>query len=191
MKPIIKGAITILLLLSTSGFAQSVKSGVYLSLADYQSHKLTNEIDSKNEKDKIKLNEIFNKPYITIVSNGKKYKYQKNEIFGYRDCDKVYRFYKKDKYKIEESDKIFVYSKERHQTQGKNGSTIIVKDYYFSSDIGSEIMPLTVKNLKTTFPNNLKFNDMLNENFKNGIAYDYDNSHKMFEVNRLYQMSLK
>jgi len=190
MKPKIIYTI-ISLLLSSTGFAQVNRGGVYLSIADYKNRKLTCEIDSRNEKDQINSNGIFNKSYITVIHNGKKYTYGKKYIFGYKDCDnKVYRFSKNDRFELQESGKVYVYSKERRQSQGKNGSTIMVKDYYFSSDIGSEIIPLTVKNLKTAFPDNSKFNDMLKENFKDGLVYAYDNTHKMFKVNHLYQMSL-
>lgn len=190
MKNRISMAIMSLLLFSVTGFAQKDRSGIYMNLTDYQNHKLNYEIDCNKEKHKIKLNEFFNKPYITVVHEGKKYTHQKNDIYGFRDCDnKNFRFFKNAEYQVEESDKIIIYSKERNETQGKGFK--IVQEYYFSSTPGSEIMPLTVANLKNTFPDNHKFHDMLDENFKDGDAAAYDNFHKMFKVNHLYQMSLK
>lgn len=178
------------MLLSATSYAQVDKSGIYLNLVDYQKQKLTYEINCNNEKHKIKLNEFFNKPYITVVHDGKKYTHQKKDIYGFRDCNnKVYRFFGNDEYQLEESSGIVIYSKTRNETQNK-GFTV-VKDYYFSSSPGGEIGRLTIGNIKRAFPDNHKFHDMLDVNFKNGDASLYDDFHKMFKVNHLLQMSLK
>ena len=184
-------AIVGLLLQCAAGYAQTGKSGIYLNLADYQNNKLTYEMDGSNNKEKINPNELFYKPYITVFQNGKKYRPKKSEIFGFRDNNKVYRFFNNQKYLVEESDKIYIYSRQRNQSQGKNGSTIAVKDYYFSTSINEVVRPLTVANLKNAFPENRTFNELLNENFKDGIAYVYDDFHKKYKVNHLYQMSLQ
>jgi hypothetical protein len=69
------------LFLSMIAHSQINKSGVYLNVADYETKKLTYEIDCSEEKHKIKLNEFFNKPYITVVHNGYKYTHQKKDIY--------------------------------------------------------------------------------------------------------------
>lgn len=190
MKNKIACMIVNVMLLSAAGFAQVDKSGIYLNVADYRNQKLTYEIDCRNDKHKIRLNEFFNKPYITVVHDRKKYTHQKKDIYGFRDCDNnLYRFFGNDEYKVEESKEIIIYSKNRNETQSK-GFTV-VKDYYFSQSPNAEIRRITIGNLKIAFPNNHKFHDMLDENFKNGDASMYDDFHKMFKVNHLLEMSLK
>jgi hypothetical protein len=190
----LKGKITLaiigLLLSSVVGHSQTNNSGIYLSLADYQKEKLTYEIDCSKEKHKIKLNEFFNKPYITVIHDGKKYSHQKNDIYGFKDCNnKIFRFYKNKEYQIEESGNIIIYSLERNETQGKGFK--LVKDYYFSTAADNVINTLSVENLKRAFPDNHKFHDLLDENLKDGDASAYDSFHKMYKVNHLYQASLK
>src|ERR1700677_3459561 len=101
MKIINKLAAISFLLLSVNGFTQTNKSGIYLSLADYKQHKLTYESDCGVEKEKIKLKEFFNKPFITVVYNGEKIKLLKNDIYGFRDCaNQTFRFYENHEYQV-------------------------------------------------------------------------------------------
>jgi hypothetical protein len=104
------------------------------------------------------------------------------------DCNnRLYRFFLNEEYQIEESSKIYIYSKERNVTQGKGFK--LVKDYYFSVGSNSVITPLRIEYLKRDFPENHKFHDMLDENFKDGDAAAYDDFHKMYKVNHIYQLS--
>jgi len=95
---------------------------------------------------------------------------EKDSTFGYRDCKQNdYRFYRE-------------YDHEYQILETKS----IISSYFFSTTLNSEILPLTVANLKRTFPGNLKFHDKLNTEFNGAtdIAV-YDNEHKMYKVNYL------
>jgi hypothetical protein len=114
MKRTFSLAIIYLLLFSLIGHSHTSNSGIYLNLADYQKQKLTHEIDCSKEKHKIRLNEFFNKSYITVIHEGEKYTHQKKDIYGFKDYSSgVYRFYKNTEYRIEESGNINVYSRDR------------------------------------------------------------------------------
>lgn len=175
---------------ATAVFSQTDKSGVYLNYADYQLHKLTYEIDCKRETHKIRLNAFFGKPFITVIHQGKRYTYQKNDIYGFRDCSNTdYRFFKKQDFKIEESGPIAIYSQKVTKSTGR--SLTQFNTYYFSKSQNSEILALTVENLKPAFPENHKFHDLLDANFKNNDpASTYDAFHKIFKVNHLYTISI-
>jgi hypothetical protein len=50
----------------------------------------------------------------------------------------------------------------------------------------SQILSLTLENLKQSFPDNHRFHDMLDANFGAGQPLEqYDEFHKMFKINRL------
>ncbi len=183
-------AVISFLLFSVTGSAQST-SGIYLNISDYNNQKLTYEIDCSVEKHKIKLNEFFNKPYITVIHHGEKYTLQKKEIYGFKDCNnRIYRFYKNNEYELAETGKIIIYTTEQNVTKGKGFSIIHV--YYFSTSPGGEISPLTVNNLKNAFPKNHRFHDLLDQYFNgNNEISEYDAFHKMYKVNHLLEASIE
>jgi len=174
-------------LISLSAFSQD--SGVYLSAADFASRKLTYGINCATEKHKIKLNQFLNKDYITVVHNNMSNKLVKKDIYGYRDCDGVtYRFINNNHFTIlnpEESILIF-----KHTTMAsKNQQAVIV--YYFSFSGSNATSELTLSNLKKADPENHKFHDALDAEFKSdsNLAL-YDSFHKVYRINRLYSNSL-
>ncbi len=167
----------------------NIHSGIYLSANDYQNKKLSLEINCDSSKHKIKLHDFFSKPYIDVIHEGKKYHYMKDSIFGYRDCDgNDFRFDNKREYQIMESDSITIY---RIQVaQGGKEAIRLVSEYYFSTKLNAEILSLTMNNLKTAYPVNHKFHDLLDMQFNDGSAlYKYDSFHKTYKMVRLLKLS--
>jgi hypothetical protein len=182
--------------LCTSGFSQTDKkestlSGVYLSYKDFQNDKLTYEIDCSKDKFIIRLHDFFSKAYIDVIRDGKKHTLQKNEVYGYRACDNnMFRFYNNREYQLVESKNINIYFHEEHIAVG--ASYRIEKTTFFSVKPDGEIKPLTLGNLKSAYPDNHKFHEMLDEGFKDKTDIsEYDTSNKMFKVNLIYEKSLK
>lgn len=177
-----------LLLNSLMGLSQT--SGFYKNAADYRNQKLTYEADCSG-KQKVKLHEFFNKPYITVVQGTDKYTVQKNEVYGFKDCNgAVYRFYNNKEYQILEPGHIFIYMTQESQSQGRDYK--VVKNYFFSVAPDGAITELSVDNLKNAFPQNHKFHDLLDGGIKNADDLSaYDKFRKMYKVNDLYQTSLK
>lgn len=62
--------------------------------------------------------------------------------------------------------------------------------YFFTSPTSDTLKSLTKSNLKKTYPANHKFHDALDENFKeDNELINYDDFHKMYKVNRVFQAS--
>lgn len=177
-----------LIALSINASAQT--SGVYLNAEDFKSGKLTYAIDCQTEKHKIKLNEFVNKDYITVIHDKQPYNLMKAEIFGYRDCNDVtYRLTRDMHYEVlNPKEEILVY---KVMSGGGKGNPITT-NYYFSKDANSKIESLTLNTLKAAFPDNHRFHDALDAEFKTDADLaQYDSFHKIYKINRLYSNSLK
>lgn len=102
----------------------------------------------------------------------------------------MFRFFNNSEYHLHEALAINIYSKQESHQQYKGFKLADV--YYFSTGDTGDIKPLTMANLKLAFPDNHKFHDMLDAQFKDGEdLFAYDSFHKMYRVNHLYQMSLQ
>lgn len=179
-----KTFLMIMLMLPTFSFVNAQNSGVYISADDFKNGTLTYGIDCAKEKHKIKLNEFLNKPYITVIHDGKSHKLQKNEIFGYRDCgDKFYRFVGNNHYNIiNPSEEILLYKHDIPASKKQKAVT----HYFFSTTPGDGVKDLTLLNLKASFPDNHKFHDLLDAEFKTDDELaSYDSFHKIYKINRL------
>lgn len=190
----------ILLLLSVCkiSFSQttsSVLSGIYMNSQDYKNDKLSYILNCDSSSGKIKLNHFLSKNYVDVIQGGKKTRLLKDSIYGYRNCKlKDFRFFKNndEEFLILENKSILIYISDVPVTSS-NGKTInLVPCYFFSAGLSSEILPLTVINLKRAFPNNLKFHDMLDLEFNSVKDVSrYDDGHKMYKVNFLLTQSIK
>ena len=64
--------------------------------------------------------------------------------------------------------------------------------YFFSTDAIAAPQALTKAKLKAAFPDNHKFHDALDAQYKDDDElYTYDNFHKMYKLNRVYENSIK
>ncbi len=132
-------------LLCCSLSAQTTVTGIYLSAADYINNKVSFETSLDN-KTKIKLNTFVNKPYITIINNGKETRLSKDSIFGYSDSKQInFRYNKEDKrfYKIIENKVKVVYSTAVPVLTPKGNALQLTTRYYYSNTLTSAILPLT------------------------------------------------
>jgi hypothetical protein len=168
--------------------ASAQSSGVYLSAVDFAAGKLAFEINCSTEKHKIKLNEFMNKDFITVVHDKKSHNLYKKDIFGYKDCnDMTYRFVGSSHYVIlNPAEKILLY---KHTIEASKNQKAAIH-YYFSFSGSGEVQNLTLTNLKKAFPDNHKFHDALDAEFKSDDELaTYDSFHKVYKVNRLYSNS--
>lgn len=190
-KILIAGLITLncSYLLAQTNHTDTTLAGVYLTLADFQSGKLTYDIDCVNEKLKIKLHDFLTKSYIDVYYKGVKHTLQKNDVYGYQDCNSnIFRFFNNKEYQLMESGYINIYVMDELISVGRGFKS--EKVHYFSSQPDSEIKPLTILNLKYAFPKNHKFHDDLDNMFNYEDVSVYDTFHKMYKVNHIYKMSL-
>ncbi len=182
-----------IILSNTPTFGQAIHSGIFLTDSAFEKNELTLKIDCNIEKHKIELNDFLGKPYIKVIHEGKMYKYNKNEIFGYRTCDdKNYRFYKKNEYEILNKDKLTLYSQSSTTTISGQKGIFTITNYFFSSSFSSDLIPLTSQNLKNQYPGNHKFHDMLDAQFENDEdLMMFDEFHNRYKINHLFDESLR
>ena len=160
---------------------RATTSGVYLTADDFARGALTSE-DERGSSHKMLLHDsIFGKSYIEVIHNGEARRYEKNEIWGFRDFDgKSYRFVDKEAYEVREAEKLVIYTKEEFAT-GRKGRT--EPAYYFSVGVAGSVVPLTATNLKTAFPENHRFHDYLDMMI--GDVTQFDKFHNVYKVNHL------
>ena len=161
------------------------RSGIYLSAADYQESRLTEEGDCGSKTHRLELHDVLNKSYIHVAHGTEKRRYEKDDLFGFRACDgHDYRFGSNLEYQIVEAKDLYVYLREGYESVGK--SRRIVYAYYFSVGPTGRILQLTLQNLKEALPENHVFHDSLDQAFGTGQDLaEYDEYHGMFKVNRL------
>jgi hypothetical protein len=172
---------------SSNVFAQSAK-GIYLTVNDFINNKIEFNT-SENKNCKIKLHAFSFNSKIKIVKNGRVFRLNKDSIYGYVDWKGLpIRFYNKKIYTILfASEQIFLY-KQIVKPQSKYSEALYT--YHFSTDAGSLIFPLTIKNLESSFNYNSEFLKLLEAYFKSEKELiEYDQIHNTYKLIRLLQLS--
>jgi hypothetical protein len=147
--------------------SKNLVSGVYLTYNDFKCNKLAHEAVAGKER--IKTYDAFGFSFIKVICGDQSYVYPKSNIYGYADNKGVtYRFFNQEKYKLESTGNLFIYSRNAEVKKGslKNVTIAIETKYFFSLKGDSEIMPLTLYNVKKTFIADAKIQTMLDEKFK-------------------------
>ena len=169
-------------------------SGIFINYQDYKGNKLSYEVNCDSSSGKIKLNHFLSKNYIDVFKKGKKIQLYKDSIFGFRDCHQNdYRFFtERDKeYQILENKTIVIYVADVAVTSANGKAREFVKKYFFSTTLNSAILPLTISNLKNSFPDNVKFHNKLDQEFSSEKDIStFDNNNKMYKVNYLLSQSV-
>lgn len=172
------------------GFSQNDSSGIYFKVNDYVNHKLSLAINCKTQKHKIKDEMVFHPREISIKHNNTTYKYPKDSIYAIRYCDgSIVRIYDNSEYPLLNPYETILIYKVTSGSPGKGGSP--TTNYYFSKDAKDQLEDLTISNIKKAFPDNHKFHDAIDIEFKSDADLArYDSFHKIYKVNRLLSNSL-
>ncbi len=191
-----KGKQTTLALISSlfitcGAFAQKDSSGIYKTAEDFQSKNLSYAINYKSETHQIKDNLLFNNDEIKVKHKGTTYTLNKNNTYGYRSTKGVdYRFVDNKEYKIlnpGEHILLYVYQHPGHSPKEAEKYRPM---YFFSTDATAAPKALDKANLKAAFPDNHKFHDALDAQFKTDADLaSYDSFHKMYKLNHILQMN--
>ncbi len=148
--------IAILFCVSLETFAQS---GIYYAESNYK-RKITNyQIPCINKLTSEESYNFYNKKYIKLSKAEQVKKFNKKEVWGYRDCQGFdYRLVQNLHYKILEDDALVLY-KIDYAIQSRFNDFLrgVIPKYYFSNDIKSEIVLLNITNLKKVYSNNAEF----------------------------------
>lgn len=160
--------------------------GLYLTLDDFLNHRL-----SYISSDKIVLNQFTAASNIKVLINGETKKFSKKQVFGYHNINNEdFRFYKNELYQIVISEPWFVYKHYASSTVEGGKGNIKKESYYFSVKGNDELIPLTVENLKKSFPNNLKFHNLLDQVRSDADLLSYDRYRNELKIAYLYKQSL-
>jgi len=171
-----------LFILNVSAKSQSV--GLYLTVQDYLSHKLSYGTGS----DKIKISGLFGSSSVVLTHDGKKEVFPKNEIFGYSKDGQDYRFFNNVEYHILSTKGLFIYSRSILVQQGKGPKP--TEQDYFSSGLSDAILPLTIANIKSVYAKYPKFTYAVESLFKNdGDLAAYDTYNKQYKIAWLYSQN--
>ncbi len=177
--------------LSANLFAQKAERviGIYKSASDFTFGKLSYLMNCDSKKNIIRLDNLFNKPYITIQQNNSSYKILKKTLYGYKTCNnQLYIFYKrKELLLLNQGEEIMLYK--NLYTKIHEGSRINVTNKYFSVGVNNSVQLLTIKNLKNAFPGNLKFQSLIDKNFKYNMDLGTVDSGGTFKINSLLKQS--
>jgi hypothetical protein len=166
-----------------------LRSGVYLTGEDFIHGKMALESNPTVEVHQIKLNEFFNKPYITVRHHGETHRYQKKEIFGVRDGSGTdYRLADGLNYEVLSKGPILLYQTPQN-TQAKGQP--LPSPYFFSASPDAPVQRLSLAGLQKAYAGNHAFLSALDVSFPNGTNLaTYDAHNAQYRLNYLYQKSL-
>ncbi len=162
-----------LILASLGAHSQKNNSGIYLSQADFANNKLS-YVGDKNTRTKIRFNEFIEKPFITVIQNGRKEHIFKDEIFAYKNKGNIIRTWSFTTYKLVSKGILWVYSREVFPSRGKGVKK--EKRYFYSIPGENEILSMNINNLKRSFPNNQLFHVFLDARYGNNAGFSQFNS---------------
>ena len=121
--------------------------GIYKTSDDFIKGILS--FDNNCKSTKIRLNDFFMNPYITVRENNSSLTLLKSDVFGYRNCkNEFFRFKEKQELLLlNNGEQILIY---KHIVSKPPTGRTNVTNYYFSLGVNSPIQTLTIKNLKMT-----------------------------------------
>jgi hypothetical protein len=161
------------------------QAGVFIMVDEFETNKPAFVLPCDSNNVKIKPNPLFHRASIIVQSGKTKREFDKNKIFGYRDCDgSVFRLVGGNAYRIINTDVFFIYEQESI----RNKSSEMEKVYYFSTSAGTALIPLTMHALQNHFPESHRFHDILNSHFKNDAdLIRLDKGTNRYTLIRLYK----
>lgn len=179
--------------LSLQASSQKDSSGIYITSADFQQGKLAYAINYKEEKHKINDYVLFNDAVIKVKHHDTVYTLQKSETYGYRNTKgEDFRFVEDKAYKILNPGEPLLMYVYQHPAHSPKEAEKYAAAYYFSTSASAAPQPLTRANLKAAFPDNHKFHDELDAQFKaDKDLINYDTFHKAYKLNHIYTSTVK
>lgn len=165
--------------------AQNNTRGIYITSEDFLNHKVT--FVSKDTH--IKLHEIIYKEVVVVKTKDSTYTFFKDSIFGYQNKEgNSFRFFNGKAYPIvNPTETILIYKVSNGPVQ--KGQTKMYS-YFFSKDAHSKIFPLKMNHILAEFNDNKLFTNNLETHFNNtSNLLEYDDTHNVFKLNRLLQIT--
>ncbi|MBL0744179.1 hypothetical protein [Chryseolinea lacunae] len=121
---------------------------------------------------------------------GQKYRYKKQDVFGFKDCSgNDYRIYLNEKYHVLSRENIFLY--EVTEDVGFSEMVVYETSYFFSEKLDSRIYPLTKRYLDWVYRKNFEFVRRMHVSFgKDEDLANYEEKTKQYKLISLYRQSI-
>jgi len=167
-------------------------SGLYLTVQNFENHHLAYEFAGSNAKNKLVLRNFFGSSSGYVVANGEKHFFNKNQVYGYRDCqNRTYRLFNGEPYLLVDTACFSLYYRSKTEEVSKGKELVKKDEYFFSKEANGDVMPLTLDNLKNAFPGNYRFHYSLDAYFKFDTDLTaYDKFEKKYKIKSIYNQSL-
>jgi len=136
-------------------------------------------INAANDR---KIEDVYinsNNKVVVIYPNDEKKKYDKDEVWGYRNRKGIaYRLYERKEYEIRQMEGIIIYETPVTAIVGE----LIYNDkkYYFSNGPDEPVYKLNYENLEKAFADNPTFLEIIKQKFKNKDLWRHKDS--SFEI---------
>ncbi|CAN5327443.1 hypothetical protein BH09BAC4_BH09BAC4_43340 [soil metagenome] len=134
----------------TDTFTPYPDNGIYLSPADFSTRKLTDGFDS-NQLGYSLREETFQRTLKVDQPNAPEAKFPLATVWGERKEGVDYRSFEGDLYRVEHTDRLFIYSRPTNVWIPGGGSTYANTVYYVSREANSPIHLITSTNLDDIF----------------------------------------
>jgi len=168
------------------GYSQDKTSGVYLTAIDFENGTLSYSTGAENEENKIRFNEIIQKPFINIKHKGEKIILFKDDIYAYKKKGTIVRTHNFVSYHFLEGGVIWIYYRDITTLPGKGMKR--ERKYYYAVSGNDKILPLTIMNLKKSFPEKYAFHYMLDAQFRtDSDLVSYNVLERKSQVNHLLE----
>lgn len=177
-----------------STYAQNDSSGIFMTVNDYRANHLAYPINYKTDKERIKDHLLWSSDKVKVKHGGETYMLDKNNLYGYRDGrGQDYRFVGQLAYRIlTPEEPIILYKYGEPQRDPQRNTATQYNRYYFSINADNSPISLTRTNLKKSFPDNAKFQQLIDKNFRSDDELTrLDRASKRYLINVLLDQSQK
>ena len=173
--------------------------GIYITVADFKTQKLTQPTDKKHNGDKIKLKQFFISPKIISIEQKTKTVFNKDSIFSIQLLNgENYRFINRTTCLIADTSYLYIYTYKTIQTiKGQSGPRrtekhIPITTYYFSYGNHTEVFLLTLVNLRKKVLTDVNLHSAICNKFVNDeMLFELNNKTGRFVLNETFLSILK
>jgi hypothetical protein len=178
--------ISIIFFIPLAALCQNEASGVYISADDFRNNRISfSSICNQDIKTSVRF-----KDHTLILKQGHhKQEFNKARVFAVKTCENTFRIQNNSEYRVVNLELIPLYS----QSIPVGGEGAFYDEvFFFSVERDSEIIPLSKRALKAAYPENLKFDSLINFSFKNDRDLGSYNEHlKTYMVIHFFKESLR
>lgn len=183
MKP--KKILIIVLWLNILTVQAQQTGGIYYTESAFRTQQISIPANCQLGKKAIRVSNFFLRPYVYIQTGQGKVKIHEDSIYAIQNCEgNIYRIWKQKAYLLSDNGKLKIYSYDYQETVKKRTVWSIRyeqkprTDYFFSVNDTSEIIPLTLTNVRLALLSNKQFDKELE------LAFPDDASLKTIQGNQ-------